>query len=196
MTVQWPLWSEPKLIVLGTDLWLTSSSSLLFWAFEIRDKVLCANSSTTSSICTWHFLRPSLATNAIPPKSEVVFLKSQFSAALSLLQRATETRSERKPGSHAVYAWKPGQICWLDVFISYRDTGQKSNVVYLTLLVYLSLSRGRRESRVYYAMYQPHFCFSRFRKVSQFKGCITPGQRLGYKRVWDIKTRVQFLTLM
>lgn len=108
LAVKWPLWSEPELIVLRTDLWLTSSS-LLFWAFEISDKVLSAHSSTTSSACTWCFSRSSFATNPHKDWSCI----SQFSLPCCLFSAATETRSERKPGSHALWVCKPGILSWL-----------------------------------------------------------------------------------
>lgn len=59
--------------------------------------VLCINFCTSSTICMQHLSRSSFVINVILIKSEVVFLKSQFSTALSLLQCVTETRSEGKP---------------------------------------------------------------------------------------------------
>lgn len=101
LTVQWPLWSEPKLIVLGTDLWLTSSS-LLFWAFETSSKVLLANSSTSSSVCTWCFFRSSFATN---PHKEWSCI-SQFSLLCHLLIAATCHWDKSREKN-----WQPHSLC-------------------------------------------------------------------------------------
>lgn len=78
LTVQWPLWSEPKLIVLGTDLWLTSSS-LLFWAFETSAKFSVL--TPVPLVLYVHDAFSEAALQQIPIKSEVVFLNSHFSAA-------------------------------------------------------------------------------------------------------------------
>lgn len=68
-------------------------------------------------LCVHHVLSEA-ALQQIPIKSEVVFLNSHFSAALSALQRATETRSDKKTGTMlSVHANQENYPGWIGLFL-------------------------------------------------------------------------------